>query len=89
MRKLILPSVLFFFAAAVFAADEQTIELKDGGKVIVQTDGTMIHTNAAGIRMAMKDGQIMEAKDGSTLLMKNSALWKRFSEQQKSSVPHR
>lgn len=48
MRKLTLPIVLLAFATAVFAAEEQTIELKDGRKVIVQKDGTMIHIDAAG-----------------------------------------
>jgi hypothetical protein len=28
----------------------------------------------------MKDGQIMEAKDGSKLMMKNNAIWKTLTE---------
>jgi len=29
----------------------------------------------------MKDGQMMEGKDGSKLMMKNNAIWKQITEQ--------
>ena len=78
MRKMTLPILLLAFAGAAFAADqatEQTIALKDGGKVVVEKSGTMTHTDAAGKRVKMLDGKIMEAKDGSKIMMKNNALW--------------
>ena len=81
MRKSILPALLFAFSAAVFAQGAQVIELKDGGKVTVQKDGAMVHVDAAGNRAMMKDGQMMEAKDGSKLMMKNNAIWKQITEQ--------
>lgn len=78
MRKLTLPILLLAFAGAAFAADqatEQTIALKDGGQLVIQKNGTMIHTDAKGNRVRMTDDKIMEAKDGSRIMMKNNALW--------------
>ena len=80
MRKLTFPILLLAFAGAVFAAEPQTIDLKDGGKVVIEKDGTMVHVDAAGKRERMKDGKIMEAKDGSKLMMKNNAVWKTITE---------
>ena len=79
MRKIILP-LLMLLSLSAFAAQEQTIELKDGGKVMVQKDGTMVHIDAAGNRVKMKDGGVMEAKDGTKIMMKNNALWKKITE---------
>jgi hypothetical protein len=76
MRKSILPVLLLAFSAIAFAQGgqpaAQVIELKDGGKVTVQKDGTMVHMDAAGNRMVMKDG--------SKLMMKNNAIWKQITE---------
>lgn len=83
MRKLLIP-VLLVFSLSAFAAEErvtaQTIELKDGGKVTVQKNGTMVHIDAAGNRVKMKDGVTMEGKDGTKYVMKNDALWKAITE---------
>lgn len=83
MRKLTLPVLLLAFAGATFAAapvQEQTIELKDGGKIVIEKTGVMAHFDAAGKRVIMKDGIVMEAKDGSKVMMKNNAIWKTISE---------
>lgn len=80
MRKSTLPILLLAFAGAALAAGPQTIDLKDGGKIVVDTKGTMIHTDAAGNRVKMKDGRVMTAKDGSKIMMKNSAIWKTITE---------
>jgi len=80
MRKSMLPAIILAFAAAAYAADEQSIELKDGGRVVVQKDGTMAHIDAAGNRVKMRDGVVMEAKDGSKVMMKNNAIWKTITE---------
>ncbi len=80
MRKSFVPIVLLAFAGAVFAAQPQTIELKDGGKIVVEEKGTMIHVDAAGNRVKMRDGKVMEAKDGSQVMMKNNAIWKTITE---------
>ena len=82
MRKSILPALLLAFSAIAFAQQAaQVIELKDGGKVTIQKDGTMVHVDAAGNRVMMKDGQMMDGKDGSKLMMKNNAIWKQITEQ--------
>lgn len=79
MRKFIFP-LLMMLSLSVFAAEEQTIQLKDGGKVMVKKDGTMVHIDAAGNRVKMRNNVIMEAKDGSQLMMKNDAIWKTITE---------
>lgn len=83
MRNLLL-LMLLVFSLSAFAAEEQVknqvIDLKDGGKVTVQKDGTMVHIDAAGNRVKMRDGVTMEAKDGTKYVMKNNAIWKTITE---------
>lgn len=83
MRKLLIP-ILLAFSLSAFAAEErvvaQTIELKDGGRLIVEKNGTMAHIDAAGNRVKMRDGVTMEGKDGSKYVMKNNAIWKTITE---------
>lgn len=84
MRKYILP-LLMLLSLSALAAEErvkpgESIELKDGGKVTVQKDGTMVHIDAAGNRVKMRDNVAMEAKDGTKFVMKNNALWKAITE---------
>jgi hypothetical protein len=59
---------------------EQAIALNDGGTLILRKDGTMYHANAAGKRVQMKNGVVMEAKDGTRYMMKSDAVWKQISE---------
>ena len=79
MRKFIIP-LLMMLSLSGFAAEEQIIQLKDGGKVVVKKDGTMVHIDAAGNRVKMRNNVIMDAKDGSQLMMKNDAIWKTITE---------
>lgn len=79
MRKTIFP-LLMMLSLSGFAAEDQTIQLKDGGKVMVKKDGTMVHIDAAGNRVKMRNNVIMDAKDGSQLMMKNDAIWKTITE---------
>ena len=81
MQRLTLSTLLLAFAATALAADPPTtIELKDGGKIMIAEDKSMTHVDAAGKRVRMKDGKIMEAKDGSKLMMKSNAIWKTIIE---------
>ncbi|HNI20974.1 CopK family periplasmic copper-binding protein [Zoogloea sp.] len=83
MRKLLIPLLLAVSLSALAAGERvtaQTIELKDGGKVFVKKDGTMVHIDAAGNRVKMRNGVTMEAKDGAKYVMKNDALWKTITE---------
>lgn len=82
MRKMALPILLLAFSGAAFGAEqaiEQSIALKDGGQVVIQKSGTMVHIDAVGNRVKMVDGKIMETKDGSKVMMKNNALWQTIS----------
>lgn len=81
MLKSIIAAVALALSVGAWAQSaEQTFELKDGGKVIVQKDGTMAHYDAAGNRVRMRDGFTMTAKDGSRLMMKNNAIWRQLTE---------
>jgi hypothetical protein len=59
---------------------EQVIALKDGGTLVLRKDGTMYHADAAGKRLRMKDGIVMEAKDGTHYMMKSDAVWKQITD---------
>lgn len=80
MLKFIIIHLLMMFSLSGFAAEEQTVQLKDGGKVMVKKDGTMVHIDAAGNRVKMRNNVIMDVKDGSRLMMKNDAIWKTITE---------
>lgn len=58
----------------------QVIELKDGGTLVLRPDGTMYHVDAAGTRVRMRDGVVMEAMDGTRYTMKNDAIWRQITE---------
>jgi hypothetical protein len=59
---------------------DQTILLKDGTTLILRADGAMYHADATGKRMRMKDGFVMEGKDGKKYLMKNDVVWQAISQ---------
>lgn len=70
-----------FSLPAIGAAAESTaIDLKDGGKIVVNIDGKTYHADANGKRVRMKDGVVMEGKDGQKYLMKNDAIWKQITD---------
>ena len=53
----------------------RVINLKGGGRVEVQVDGTTVHYDAAGNRVHMADGDAMTAVDGTVILMNDGTLW--------------
>ena len=68
---------------AALAAPEPagtTVQLKDGGRIVVDKNGKTYHTDAAGKRVRMRDGVVMEGRDGRKYVMKNDALWKQITE---------
>lgn len=71
---------------AVGAGDDEVVDLKDGGKIILQKDGKTYHADASGKLVTIKDGVVMEGKDGQKYLMKNDAIWKLISEKGKNST---
>jgi hypothetical protein len=56
------------------------VELKDGGTIVIDKDGKTFHQNAAGKRVRMKDGVVMEGKDGRKYLHRNDAIWQQITE---------
>jgi hypothetical protein len=85
MRKFTLPILLLAFAGAALAADPprpagDVIELKDGGKIVMEKKGTMVRFDAAGNRVKVKNGTVLIAKDDSKVIMKNTATGKTLSE---------
>ena len=92
MKRILLTSLLAGMLAAppVFAAEPavkeklvvqgNVVELKDGGTIALDKDGRTYHTDAAGKRVRMKDGVVMEGKDGKKYLHKNSVIWQQITE---------
>ena len=92
MRKLLTAAfaAACILASPSFAADPAVKEklvvegtvvaLKDGGKIEIAKDGKTYHTDAAGKRVRMKDGVVMEGLDGRKYLHKNDVVWQQISE---------
>lgn len=59
---------------------DQTVLLKDGSTLILKSDGNAYHADAKGRRVRMKDGVMMEGKDGTKYMMKNDAIWKAITQ---------
>lgn len=75
--------VVALVAAPGWAQDgtaQRVVPLRDGGQVVLRADGAMRHYDAAGSPVAMKEGEVMVARDGSRLLMRNGALWREIVE---------
>lgn len=79
------------FSAAAFAAEQPAVQeklivtgnvvtLKDGGSITIEKDGKTYHVDTAGKRVRMKDGEVMEGKDGRKYLHKNDVVWQQISE---------
>ena len=55
------------------------VDLKDGGSIVIK-DGKTYHADSAGKRVRMKDGVVMEGKDGRKYLHKNDVIWQQITE---------
>ena len=58
--------------------ERNVIQLADGGTIVLDKDGKTYHQDAAGKRVRMKDGIVMEGKDGRKYLHKNDAIWQQI-----------
>ena len=56
------------------------VELKDGGTIVLDKEGRTYHQDAAGKRLRMKDGVVMEGMDGRKYLHKNDVVWQQITE---------
>jgi len=84
VRTSLIALLLIFVAPGSWAADaakERGIELIDGSRVVLRADGSMGHYDAAGIPVAMTEGVVMTARDGTRIMMKGTSLWREIVEQ--------
>lgn len=59
---------------------KRVVELADGGEITIDEKGRTYHKDAKGKRVRMRDGVIMEGKDGAKYLHKNDVIWKQITE---------
>ncbi|GAB3546350.1 hypothetical protein GCM10027343_23990 [Noviherbaspirillum agri] len=73
MKKLLIAATSAMIAMSAFAVDmtkvEKAIELKDGSTVYLFKDGKMGMENKYGKAVRMKQGHVMETKDGQKIIM--------------------
>ncbi|KDP87192.1 copper resistance protein CopK [Cupriavidus sp. SK-3] len=79
-KKVIVAVSAGLIAVSSFAADssqvEKKFELKDGSTLYIFKDGKMSMENKAGHAVGMKEGVIMETKDGQKMMMKGNEVWR-------------
>ena len=75
-KKLLFVAAAGMFALSAFAADEKSYELKDGSTVHIFKDGKMGMEDKMGRAARMKEGHVMETKDGQKLMMKGDEVWR-------------
>lgn len=72
-KKILFVAFSGVIALSAFAVDrskvEKSIDLKDGSTVYIFKDGKMGMENKFGKTVRMKEGQVMEAKDGQRIIM--------------------
>lgn len=74
MKKLLMVVALSAVTASAFAAFpaeqvEKSIPLKNGSTVYILKDGKMAMEDKAGNAVRMKQGEVMETKDGQKIMM--------------------
>ena len=72
-KKMLIVAAGSMVALSAFAVDaskvEKSIELKDGSTVYLFKDGKMGMENKLGKVIRMKEGRVMETKDGQRIIM--------------------
>lgn len=80
LKKLLMTVAAGLIAASSYAVEddklEKTYELKDGTTVHIYKDGKMAMSDKSGRPRSMKEGEIMETKDGEKLMMKGNEIWR-------------
>lgn len=80
LKKFIVIAALSTLGASAYAVDasqvEKSIELKDGSTVYIFKDGKMGMEDKLGRAVRMKQGQVMEAKDGQKIMMHGDEVWR-------------
>ena len=72
-KKLLVAAASSVVVLSAFAVDagkvEKSVELKDGSTVYLFKDGKMAMEDKSGRVVRMKEGHVMETKDGQRILM--------------------
>lgn len=82
LKKLLMVVAMSAVATSAFAGDaaraeaKQVIDLKDGSTVYIFKDGKMAMENKFGHAVRMKEGVVMEAKDGQKIIMYGDAVFR-------------
>ncbi|MFA6312285.1 MAG: periplasmic Cu(I)/Cu(II)-binding protein CopK [Sterolibacterium sp.] len=81
LKKLLLVVAMYAVTASAFSDDlkevEKTIELKDGSTLYIFKDGKMgMENKFGGWSLSMEPGQVMEAKDGTKIIMNGNEIWR-------------
>jgi len=63
---------------ATSEATEREIQLKDGSVLRIKKSGALNRMDAEGQVIEMKDGESLEATDGTVLMLKDHALWQQL-----------
>ena len=64
----------------VVVEGRKVVELRDGGAITIDGSGHTYHVDGKGKRVRMRDGVVMEGKDGAKYLHKNDVIWKQITE---------
>lgn len=79
-KKILVAAATGLIVTSAFAVDTETVvksyELKDGSTVHIYKDGKMAMEDKVGTARMMKEGQVMETKDGQKIMMKGSEVWR-------------
>lgn len=59
-------------------AEERAVRLADGSTLYIDARGYMTMRDNAGHKLFMRDGEPMQAQDGTVIRMKENAFWKRW-----------
>lgn len=80
LRKLVIVLATGLIATSALAGDDANVvksyELKDGATLFIYKDGKMGMEDQAGRTVRMKEGEVMETRDGEKIMMKGNELWR-------------
>lgn len=80
LKKVLMIAAIAATSVSAYAVDKaqvkQSIELKDGSTVYIFKDGKMGMEDKLGRETAMKQGHVMETKDGKKIIMNGNEIWR-------------
>lgn len=80
LKKIVCAAASVLIATSALAVDrgnvDKSYELKDGSTVYVFKDGKMAMEDKLGRVVSMKEGHVMETKDGKKIMMKGNEIYR-------------